>query len=109
MDGPKEALVILEQSAAGSDRDSARSQFKVTQAISDRVFLVDAASADLELLRRLPGTARVLTATVSPDELGELNETERLFVAAWAERQKPKMTPRKGEGAQWDAPGFQAP
>lgn len=104
---PNEALVILDPDAGGA-ADAVRREARVTQSLSSRVLVVDAAGADLDRVRRNPGVMRVVAGPEPPGDIPGLDEQEALFVAAWALRQKGKGV-RPGEGLDWDAPGFTPP
>jgi hypothetical protein len=55
---------------------------------------------------RIPGVTALVEEP--PAELPtDLSPEERVFVAAWAARGAPKV--RRGEGLDWDAPGFEPP
>jgi hypothetical protein len=105
---PNEALVILDPAAGPAGADEVRQAARVTQSLSSRVLVVDAAGADLDRVRRNPGVLHVVSGPDEPGDIPGLDEQEALFVAAWALRQKGKGE-RPGEGLAWDAPGFTAP
>jgi hypothetical protein len=109
-----EFLVVLDPvPAAAATEDplpALRAAARVTQVLSRRLVLVQAGGAELvAAVRAVPGVALVQTdpaAELSVDATG-LDEKERLFVAAWRARSRPKQRP--GEGLDWDAPGFLPP
>lgn len=110
-----EFLVVLDPASATAAAEAPlpalRAAARVTQVMSDRVVLVQAEGPELvATLRAVPGVALVLTepeAEPSVDDAVGLDEKERLFVAAWRARARPKQRP--GEGLDWDAPGFLPP
>lgn len=94
-------LVIL-KAAGAADASRAHSGARVTQSVSDRVFVAQG--------QITPSSAveRVLTGSESGSDLpADLTPTEKLFVEGWLLSKKPKR--RTGEGLDWDAPGFQPP
>lgn len=107
MDGPSEALVILDPADDGGAAQAVRAHARVTQSISPRVLVVSTAGADLERIRLHPGVSRVV-AGAAPGEIPGLDAQESLFVAAWASRQGGKAA-RGGDGLPWDTPGFTPP
>jgi hypothetical protein len=81
-----ERLVIVEDPGA-------LERLRVTHRASPRLVVADVGDA------LPPGVSEL------GDDAG-LDEQERLFADAWAQRAK---GPRPGEGRPWDEPGFEAP
>lgn len=81
------------------------------QSISERVFIADLSAVDVTRLQRTFGVQLVLvgdqTSVKPPDDLSQLNQSERLFVQGWMTSQKPKH--RVAEGVPWDTPPMLPP
>jgi hypothetical protein len=103
-----EVLVILEASSPRAAHERIRSQYRVTQQVSPRVFVIQR-PADPATLRALPGVLGVAEGRVPAELLSDLDETETLFAQAWSERASMRSKQRPGEGLPWDAPGFTPP
>jgi hypothetical protein len=72
------------------------------------VFIVDIAPGRIQSLEALPGVAGIYAGAV-PDQIAQpLDETGRLGIAAWNERQttayREAKQQRIGEGRPWDHP-----
>jgi hypothetical protein len=57
----------------------------------------------------VPGVAAVTVGAVAQEVIADLDETEALFIRAWASRRGGLERPRPGEGLDWDAGGFEPP
>jgi hypothetical protein len=111
---PQEALVLLDADAGAQARDAVARHGRVLHAAGQRLLVLDAAGTPLhafaDAVRALPGVARVVTDPAEAASLGGLEPGEALFADAWASRRSaPPKGARRGEGLDWDAPGFQAP
>jgi hypothetical protein len=109
-----EALVLLDAGAGASARAAVARHGRVVQSAGDRLLVVEAAGGSLDALasavRELPGVTRVVTDPAHAATLGGLDAGEALFAEAWATRRaSPPKGARRGEGLDWDTPGFQAP
>ncbi|MFF0747468.1 hypothetical protein ACFYVL_44520 [Streptomyces sp. NPDC004111] len=117
-----EFLVVLDPPSATAGAEGAtdsehpltalRAVARVTQVLSRRLVLVRGGGAELvAALRGVPGVSLVRTDPEAelPEDGGAagFDEEERLLVAAWRARARPKKRP--GEGLGWDAPGFLPP
>jgi hypothetical protein len=99
-----EVLVVLRSNLGPSERDAARRLAPPGQSISDRVFVSDVPATAMAGLRAL---ASVFEPGTAPDTT-TLNQSEALFANAWHSRQTTAKQ-RRGEGLDWDAPGFEPP
>ena len=105
-DRASEILVVLEPHGAADAVAPLRAVATVTQYLPPRLALV-AGDADLTgRIAAMPGVVAVHDAG-TPAPLDAPTEEERMFLAAWAARQRPKTRP--GEGLSWDAPGMSPP
>jgi hypothetical protein len=96
----REFLVLL-----GSDQALS---VRVTQRVSQRVVIVEAEDAAAMDELRSHALAVLEPGDVLPSHLRDaLNETEALFVDAFARRTQVKT--RTGDGLSWDAYGFLPP
>ena len=80
---------------------------RVVQSLPPRLAIV---SGDDRALSLLDDAAEVRAVVRAGDDGGpfeDLGDEERIFVAAWTVRHKPKV--RRGDGLPWDAPGFEPP
>ena len=105
-DAPRERLAILDPSLGSSLIAELRAIAHVTQVMAPRLVLLHADAATAARIAQMPGVVSLHEGTlgeVPPD----LTQTERLFISAWEARQRPKD--RRGEGLDWDAPGFKPP
>lgn len=81
---------------------------RVTQRVSPRLLVLgNLADKCAPELATIEGVLAVATEALPPEVLDRLNDDERLWAAAWAQRRKPKDRP--GDGLDWDAEGFEAP
>lgn len=100
------SLVLLRGCEVGDLEREFGDSVKVTQIMSPRLAVVEAAP---ETLDRLRSEGRVTDPAEARGRI-DLTETERLFLEGW---QPPdaleSMKSRRGEGLDWDAEGFSAP
>ena len=82
-------------------------RFALAAVVFWAVTLAAGGAAELRALEQSPEVLAVHTADVPADVLARLDEPARSFAAAWNERRRPKDRP--GQGASWDAPGFDPP
>lgn len=80
---------------------------QILQRLPPRLAIVAADEEGIRELRRSPNVSAVFAEDVPPDALAQLDQVSRAFAAGWNERRRPKQ--RRGEGLQWDAPGYDAP
>jgi hypothetical protein len=99
-----EALLELRP---GAQLDELGPRVEVRQQLPPGLAIVAAGEAELRALEQSPEVRAVHTADVPADVLARLDEPARSFAAAWNERRRPKDRP--GQGASWDAPGFDPP
>jgi hypothetical protein len=109
-----EVLVILNavMGAGGQSSgalDEIRQRHRLVGAAPPRLIIVEADEAALETLRGASGVEKVLIDDLPEDILASLGPSERLFAKAWHQRQQAVKKDRRGEGLNWDAPGFQPP
>lgn len=97
-------LVILANPAGRPEVEAAGT---VLQAAGERVLLVEAENADT--LRALAEVRSVTSGAPDADALDGLDAGERLFAEAWGLQAGMADKQRPGEGADWDAEGFEAP
>jgi hypothetical protein len=107
--GPhSEFLVIITGPQPDEIRRGLRGRYQVTQSISTRVFLVRADATGLQAPS--PEGCQVFSQAHVPEEILEsLDEGESLFVSAWLARLRQAPKRRRGEGLDWDDPGFEPP
>jgi hypothetical protein len=106
-DPASEQLLIITGQLPDETLHSLRERYRVTQRVSDRVFLV----------RGQPGPGgptpegvhTFSTADIPDEILRALDQQESIFVAAWRLRLQAPAKKRTGEGVPWDAPGFKPP
>jgi len=79
----------------------------VTQSISNRVFLVSGALPVVSVPEE--GVHIFSTPEVPAEIFNSLNQKESLFVLAWQTRLQQAQKQRRGEGLDWDSPGFKPP
>jgi hypothetical protein len=105
-DPPRELLVVASR---GADAAAAVTHAggRVVQRLDDRIALVTIDADGRRGLADDPTVVGVFDDDVPAGVRDELDDGERLFVDAWRERARTKQ--RTGEGASWDAPGFEAP
>jgi hypothetical protein len=111
---PREALVLLDVGAGSAARAAVARHGRVLQQAGERLLVVEAAGGSLDALadalRSVPGVTRVVVDPAHAATIGGLDAGEALFAEAWASRRtSPPKGARRGEGVDWDAPGFQAP
>ncbi len=75
--------------------------------ISPRISLITASDVDVDTLRDHPAVLGIFTDRVPHHLIELLDADEQLFVQAWLLRREPKR--RSGDGASWDAEGFEPP
>ena len=111
---PQEALVLLDVGAGPTARQEVARHGRVLQQAGERLLVVEAAGGSLEALadalRSVPGVTRVVVDPAHAATIGGLDPGEALFAEAWASRRtSPSKAARRGEGLDWDTPGFQPP
>ena len=103
----QDVLLILHPQVSPADRAAIDRAARATQTISNRVF-VAAVAAGPEVLRAMPGVARVVTGGEAVETLPPLDEAESLFVRGWLSARGPAKQ-RHGEGLDWDTPPMLPP
>jgi hypothetical protein len=106
--GNGEYLVILDRESAPETLAALAAQGRVTQVASPRVVVVVTGPGG-HPPTLLPGVLAVTDGELNPLVAETLDETERLFAAAWASRMTGPSPQRRGEGLAWDTPGFLPP
>lgn len=101
-----ECLVVLELPVAGAALAQLRAVAVVTQVLAPRLALVRADAETMARIATFSGVGAVYCDTPPTLEPAP-TPAERVFVAAWAMRRRPKT--RRGDGLSWDTPGFDAP
>ncbi|MBM3564016.1 MAG: hypothetical protein FJX48_12955 [Alphaproteobacteria bacterium] len=102
----REFLVVIDSVRSTEVLARLRVAVHVTQVFSPRLALVRNEPGAMERARAIPGVQHV-RADDPRDLIPDLTPSEHLFVSAWVERVRPKT--RRGEGLNWDAPGFEPP
>lgn len=97
-------LVADEQSLA-----DVQQRYTVAQVASPRLVVVAAKPDEAAALRAHQGVRAVTDGPLADDVVADLDEGERLFAAAWSQRQAEDTKHRPGEGLPWDAPGWLPP
>jgi hypothetical protein len=106
-DPAPEQLIIITGQLPDETLHSLRERYRVTQSVSDRVFLVRGQPG---LGGPAPEGVHTFSTADIPDEiLNSLDQRESMFVAAWRLRLQVPAKKRTGEGLNWDAPGFKPP
>jgi hypothetical protein len=106
-DQAPEQLIIITGQIPEETLNSLRESYRVTQSVSNRVFLV---RGQASLGGPAPEGLHTFTKADIPDEiLSSLDQRESMFVAAWRHRLQAPAKKRPGEGLDWDAPGFKPP
>lgn len=101
-----EQLIIITSQIPDKTVNSLREHYRVTQSVSNRVFLVRGPNLDGPALE---GLHTFSTADIPDGILSSLDRRESIFVAAWRLRLQESVKKRTGEGLDWDAPGFEPP
>ena len=105
-DPAPEVLIVVTGQLPDEAASRLRERFRVTQSASPRVFL--GRGQPDPGWPPPPGVHVFSTPDVPEEVLRALDAREALFVAAWRLRWTgPKQ--RRGEGLDWDAPGFEPP
>jgi len=100
-----ELLIVITGQPTAETVNELRERYQVTQSASPRVLL---ARGQPDRGWPPPPGVHVFATPDIPDEvLRALDPAESLFVAAWQLRAQPKR--RRGDGLDWDAPGFEPP
>jgi hypothetical protein len=90
--------------------DRVRGTFRVMHVASPRLVVVERTPAALVAVRNgVDGVVAVSEGELSPVLLDRLGPEEQLFAEAWASRMAETEKERRGEGLDWDAPGFLPP
>ena len=106
-DPAPEQLIIIPGQLPDEMLNSLRERYRVTQSVSNRVFLV---REQPSLGGPAPEGLHTFSTADIPDEiLSSLDQRESIFVAAWRLRMQVPAKKRTGEGLDWDAPGFKPP
>jgi hypothetical protein len=106
-DQAPEQLIIIAGELPDETLNSLRECYRVTQSVSNRVFLV---RGQPSLGGHVPEGLHTFSKADIPDEiLSSLDQRESIFVAAWRLRLQVPAKKRTGEGLDWDAPGFKPP
>ena len=106
-DQAPEQLIIITGQLPDETLNSLRECYKVTQSVSNRVFLV---RGQPSLSGPAPEGLHTFSKADIPDEiLSSLDQRESIFVEAWRLRLQVPAKKRTGEGLDWDAPGFEPP
>ena len=105
-----ERLVILGNDEAEAALLELSRRWPVAHLLSRRVVVVKhlPGHSDTEI-SMIPGVAAVTSTSVPPEVLSTLDETETLGAAAWTARKTEPKKARRGDGLDWDAPGFTPP
>ncbi|HJT91079.1 MAG TPA: hypothetical protein VJ777_03940 [Mycobacterium sp.] len=104
----QEQLVLLEVAGVGPAIAEIEALAPVTQTLPPRLLLVHADADARNAILRIPGVVSVFDVAAAPIDVPlDLSQAERVFVAAWLTRSAPKT--RRGDGLDWDAPGFEPP
>lgn len=106
-DPEPEQLIIITGQIPDETVNKLRERYRVTQSVSNRVFLVRGQPS--EGWPALEGLYTFSTADIPDWILSSLDQRESIFVAAWRLRLQMPAKKRTGEGLDWDAPGFQVP
>jgi hypothetical protein len=105
-----EVLVILDGVSPIAVGGGYFDRFRIVHAASPNVLVIelpgDTSAADVAAV---PGVAAVTVGAVAQEVIADLDETEALFIRAWASRRGGLERPRPGEGLDWDAGGFEPP
>lgn len=104
---PEELLLVLSADAPEHVWEELRRAHHVIHTVSPRVLAIEAPGHDGPRPEDIEGVVSVTKSDVPDDVAATLNDTERLWIAAWAMRRAPKQ--RVGDGEAWDAPGFLPP
>lgn len=102
----REFLVVVDPARSREVLARLGEAVAVSQIFTPRLALVRDDPGAQERARSIVGVVHVRTDDPR-DLIPDLTPSERLFIAAWVERARPKM--RRGEGLNWDAPGFEPP
>jgi hypothetical protein len=100
--------IVLLSSTDQAAKIAVEQHFHVASSLPPRLLVVSAEENVARALRDIPGVLAVIgwkTSTL-PDLL---NETERLFVRAWQQRQQSNEKDRHGDGMNWGADDFSPP
>jgi hypothetical protein len=109
-DDGQELLIILPRDRVTEALAQVRRTCRVTQVASPRVAVVTCAPGEQPGVRSIPGAIVIGSGDPAPAVMGDLDDGESLFVAAWVRRmQELPAKQRRGEGLSWDAPGFTPP
>lgn len=106
--GSTEILLIITPDA-DADAKVMAAGIAATQEISERVRIVPANAAKLDLLCGKKGVYCVESGKELPKAVFKLSDAEQLFAEAWHARVPESQKNRSGEGAKWDQEGFQKP
>jgi hypothetical protein len=102
-----EVLIVLAEGETGRPREALERLCPVLHAVSSRLLIVREPPGGLRALAEMAGILAATKGDLPPEVLDRLDATEKLWVAAWRSRDKPKTRP--GDGLSWDAPGFRRP
>lgn len=104
----QEQLVLLEVAGADLAIAEIEALAPVIQMLPPRLLLVRADADARNAILRVPGVVNVFDVAAPPVDVPlDLSLAERVFVDAWVARSAPKT--RRGDGLDWDAPGFEPP
>lgn len=106
--GSTEILLIITP-AADAEAKAMAAGISATQEISERVRIVPTNAAKLDLLCGKKGVYCVESGKELPKAVSQLSDAEQLFAEAWRARVPESQKNRSGDGAKWDAEGFQKP
>jgi hypothetical protein len=82
-------------------------ELRVVQLMPPRLAIVSGDDQALSLLGDAAEVRALVRAGDAAGTIDDLGPDEQLFVAAWSERQIPKV--RRGDGLTWDAPELEPP
>lgn len=105
----REFLVILHRDSAPEALAALSARFRVTQAASPRMVVVETGPGQHPPSVSLPGVLAVTDGWLDPEVAETFDETERLFATAWTSRMTGPPKHRRGDGLSWDAQGFAPP
>lgn len=103
-----EQLVLLDTDGVDATIAEIEALARVTQMLPPRLLLVRADADARNAILGVPGVIGLLDAASPPRDVSlDLSPAERVFVDAWVARSAPKT--RRGDGLDWDTPGFEPP
>ncbi|MFL5755742.1 MAG: hypothetical protein ACJ77N_05525 [Chloroflexota bacterium] len=106
-----ELIVVLQRDAAsGATTQPFGERSRVTQRFGRRVFILDGSDDELAAVASRTDVLGGYAGTVPDEILADVDDQERLALAAWNVRHGPHAkaaAARTGDGLAWDQPGFE--